>query len=244
MKENNKTNQQTKQINNNKNKSILLCQNILSLKTFPQVNNCWSDLLKLKGSAHDDPASVQKLIWNPVLSLWSSVLLQCPTPPQSEHLAQAKADTGVLQWGGDAGLGFHRSGWDFNSWQRQAKGTDSCRSYQSSGHCQFLPRWSFHQQITTKLPNFQQVLCPCFPHHLWVSSASQAPLKSPNREKDNEVVFIFSPMVGTEFWYSQISSSSQFSAKNPPRLTAASELVPFQGGIPLKLSESYRSSHG
>lgn len=212
-KQQNKKNKQQKQINKQKKEYILSYQNILSFKTSPQVdNNCWSDL-KLKGSAHGDSSSVQKLIWNPVLSLWTSLLLQCPTPPQREHLAQAKADTGILQWGGDAGLGFHHSGWDFNSWQRQAKGTDSCRSYQASGHCQFLPRWSLHKQITTKLPNFQQDLCPCFPHHRWMSSASQSPLMSPHREKHSEVVFILSRMVGTEFWNNQISSSSQFSQK-------------------------------
>lgn len=74
---------------------------------FKNLSTSWQQLLvwpkTQKGSAHD-PASVQKLIWNPVLSLWTSLLLKCPTPPQSEHLAQAKADTGVLHWGGDAGI--------------------------------------------------------------------------------------------------------------------------------------------
>lgn len=60
----------------------------------------------------------------------------------------------------------------------KAKGIDSCWSHQASSHCQFLPTQSYCNQNTTSLPSLQQALCPCFPHHLQMSSAAQSPLMS------------------------------------------------------------------
>lgn len=121
-------------------------------KTFPQVwHHSWS-ILKLEGHAQGVPCSLQKLGQATVVTSYLTAQFTLGTG-RSWHLDK--------HWG-YVGLGCHHSGWDFkNMAEREAKGIDSCWSYQASSHCQFLPTQSYrNQKIPPTSPAFNKLCVP------------------------------------------------------------------------------------
>lgn len=183
-------------------------------------------------------------MWNLVLSLWTSLLLQCPTPLPRKHLAQANADTWIMKQWGYVALGFHNSGGDFNSWlrQRKAKGIGSCGSHQASGHCQFLPT-SKLQPTSPTSSRFVFLLPPSPVNVICFSKPINIPEQASWRE------FILSPGAGPGFWYTLVDGPPQQPSISTKKrryvpTTATAQPLLFQSGLPLGLWGSYTSTEG